>query len=375
MVSSSTPRGSVSCLLCKGSVSVRAGNLEKFRVHVESDHDVFYDHDILIAINFLEAHEKEVIIEKVLPRMRMIFNDVSYSNRKSIDDKLAIEKRLLEKDDEDEVLETLNHAPKKTKHTDEEKNNGSKIQRKEEINLEDSDEEDEKYNDKEEKDMQRASETLTENIQPTESILKTQPDSESEFSDCDVCHQSIRKSVFDFHRKSHLSSEAKINVECQHCGKVMQKTSMWRHMKSRCPTLLKMSKPISEETPDVPVMSEQTSKGSFQCKICFTDFQKLASLKLHTTEEHSLDLEDVEQMLSESSQDSGKETTHKTDTKASVKLDPEILEKMKATEFNEPGNDKFKCRYCDNVFTKKNNARRHEKRTHPEYVSSRHSIE
>jgi len=372
-VPSSTPRGSVSCLLCKGSVSVRAGNLEKFKVHVESDHDVFYDHDILIAINFLEAHEKEVIIEKVLPRMRMIFNEVSFSNRKtSIDDKLAIEKRLLEKDGEDEELETLDHAPKKAKYADRE-NESSKIQRKEEINLEDSEDEDEKNDEKrEERDMPLASETLTENIQPT-GILQNQSDSAGEFSDCDVCHQSIRKSVLDFHRKSHFS-EAKANVECQHCGKVMQKTSMWRHMKSRCPTLLKLGKPISEETPDVPVASEQmVAPESFQCKICFTNFQRLGSLKMHTTEEHSLDLEDVEQMLSES-QENVKETTHKTENKASVKLDPEILEKMKATEYNEPGNEKFKCRYCDNVFTKKNNARRHEKRTHPEYVSSRHSM-
>ena len=75
-MSSATPQGSVSCIMCKGAVSVRAGNLEKMKVHVESDHDVFFDHDILIAINFLESHEKEVIIEKVLPRMKMLFQNM-----------------------------------------------------------------------------------------------------------------------------------------------------------------------------------------------------------------------------------------------------------------------------------------------------------
>ena len=76
---------------------MRSGNLDKFKVHVESAHDVFYDHDILIAINFLEAHEKEVIIAKVLPRMKLLFNKVrSFNGKFVIGNKLTIEKRLLE---------------------------------------------------------------------------------------------------------------------------------------------------------------------------------------------------------------------------------------------------------------------------------------
>ena len=98
------PKGSITCLLCKGAVSIRSGNMDKFKVHVESDHDVFYDHDILIAINFLEAHEKEIIIEKVLPRMRVLFDNVrSLNGRLAIGDKLNIEKRLLENAEESQA--------------------------------------------------------------------------------------------------------------------------------------------------------------------------------------------------------------------------------------------------------------------------------
>merc|ERR1739838_791968 len=88
-------------------MGVRAGNLERFKVHVESDHDVFYDQDLLIAINFLEPHEKEVIIEKVLPRMKIIFQNVKTFQRGGTENKLQLEKR---KYDEDIVEPNINQS-------------------------------------------------------------------------------------------------------------------------------------------------------------------------------------------------------------------------------------------------------------------------
>ena len=53
---------------------------------------------------FLEAHEKEIIIEKVLPRMRLLFDNVrSLNGRLAIGDKLNIEKRLLENAEESQA--------------------------------------------------------------------------------------------------------------------------------------------------------------------------------------------------------------------------------------------------------------------------------
>ena len=103
----SPPLGSVSCIMCKGAVSIRSGNLDKFKVHMESDHDVFYDHDILIAINFLEPHEKEIIIEKVLPRMKIMLKDVKPVKRTAVEKKIPIEKRLLDIDIESEMQENV----------------------------------------------------------------------------------------------------------------------------------------------------------------------------------------------------------------------------------------------------------------------------
>ena len=70
------PKGTVKCLLCNASISVRSGTLEKFKSHLDNDHDAFFGQDVLIATNFLEAHEKEAIIEKVLPRINYMFDKV-----------------------------------------------------------------------------------------------------------------------------------------------------------------------------------------------------------------------------------------------------------------------------------------------------------
>ena len=71
MTGGSVPRGGVTCLLCNATISVRIGNYGKLKLHLETNHDVFFEHDLLMAINFLEANEREIIIEKVMPRMNL----------------------------------------------------------------------------------------------------------------------------------------------------------------------------------------------------------------------------------------------------------------------------------------------------------------
>merc|ERR1712179_493548 len=330
---------------------------------MESDHDVFYDHDILIAINFLEPHEKEIIIEKVLPRMKMMLKDVEPVKKAAIENKIAIEKRLLDIDIESEMQENVKKAryDRETIATDAD-------QTHEEIEIEDDEEdndEDVVANIKQDHMMTMPAETLTETSRPPSKGMNKEPEPESEFTDCDVCHQSVRKSVLNFHRKSHISAADPKMSECPHCKKMLQNTSMWRH-KQRC-SALKMSNSISQES-TANKTSEQSTPVNFQCKICFMNFPKLANLKWHTTEEHSMDLQDVEQMLSENSADN----VNKPDKMAGIKLDPDMLEKvMKSAEaavesMVEKG--KYKCKYCDDIFVNRSNAKRHENRRHPEIV-------
>jgi len=438
------PRGSISCLLCKGAISVRSGNLDKFKLHVESDHDVFFDHDILIAINFLEAHEKEVIIEKVLPRMRLLFDNVrSVDGRIAIGDKLNIEKRLLEdaneqsqakkaKYDFSNGVEDVNEVVKTQMDSSIELSDRSR----EDIEIADDSEDEnhsvlDKLNDDDDSDIENdavsVGETLAESIQSIRDILKDKNDHSSEFTDCDVCHQSVRKSIFEFHRKSHLSA-AQTTAECEVCRKVMQKKSLYKH-KRRC-HILNMSRQTSEvvaddtiDKNDPPHVVDSTvvnsprkdfSKSStsfttegesqcyickkpmlkgnirrhirmvhgseldFKCKICFTGFQKLESLKWHTTKEHNLDLEDVEQMLQENSDNQSEQTQHKKVNQllqGNVKLDPDILEKVMKVDQVDSGDKledgdakRFKCDQCDNEYSNKDSVRRHRRKAHPQFM-------
>ena len=65
---------SIVCPLCNARLSVRAGNLNKLQLHVERSHDVFQDQDIVMALSFLELHEKEVIIDQVIPRIKRLLD-------------------------------------------------------------------------------------------------------------------------------------------------------------------------------------------------------------------------------------------------------------------------------------------------------------
>ena len=77
MTSLLSARALLSCPLCHGDISVRAGDLKKVRVnfpciptncpspaqvvaHLEDCHGVFHDVNTLLAMAFLEVHEKEV---------------------------------------------------------------------------------------------------------------------------------------------------------------------------------------------------------------------------------------------------------------------------------------------------------------------------
>jgi len=442
------PKGCISCLLCQGAISVRSGNLEKFRVHMESDHDVFFGHDILIAINFLEAHEKEIIIEKVLPRMKLLFTNIRSFDGKFVTgtSKIGLEKRLLEIDDGNGGNPTKKLKPSKENDYElfTELNSSIEISDvsvsgvNEEINIGDeSDDEniDNKISDDEdgeiENDAVSVGDTLTESINSIKDILKgsNKVNTDDEFANCDVCNQSVRKSILDFHRKSHLSGPKSMVAECDICRKVMQKKSLNKHRR-RCEIMNNLSKNnfvsdqvLEEENIDghseqsastlddrsnhlkpeendvrkssnqCPVCFKPMLKGNirrhirmvhgdaeveFKCKICFTGFQQLDGLKVHTNTEHHVDLEDVEQMLQENSNDQSKRIQNDVrmvneSYQGSVNLDPEILEKvMKSVEHDntvgENSEDvdakKFKCEHCDNVYTNKDSVRRHRRKAH-----------
>ena len=86
----------VKCLLCQASLNLRSGDLDKFRTHLETSHEIVYDMDLIISVSFLESEEKERIVETVFPRIKKFFQDIKNRNQEPL--KLNIEKRLLEDD-------------------------------------------------------------------------------------------------------------------------------------------------------------------------------------------------------------------------------------------------------------------------------------
>merc|ERR1712129_491074 len=95
------PKGSVLCLLCRGAVNLKTGDLGKFKIHLESVHDAVYDMDLVISLAFLEGGEKEGIVENMFPRIKNFFKSIKHSPKNFTGEKLSIEKRLLEEEDEE----------------------------------------------------------------------------------------------------------------------------------------------------------------------------------------------------------------------------------------------------------------------------------
>ena len=78
---------------------------------MEVDHDCFFEQDLVIALNFLEEFERQEIIERVLPRMKVIFENVKkYSGGDSENASTYLNKRLFE--------DPGNGIPKKVKLMD-----------------------------------------------------------------------------------------------------------------------------------------------------------------------------------------------------------------------------------------------------------------
>ena len=68
-----TPPGSAKtffCVFCKDIAALVVGNLEVFRRHMISVHQVFYQFEILLAINFIDKEGKQKIIESVEDKTR-----------------------------------------------------------------------------------------------------------------------------------------------------------------------------------------------------------------------------------------------------------------------------------------------------------------
>ena len=54
--SGAPPSGSITCMLCRGSVPFAKTETQNFRSHLQHHHGVFYHHDVLISVNVLSKN-------------------------------------------------------------------------------------------------------------------------------------------------------------------------------------------------------------------------------------------------------------------------------------------------------------------------------
>ena len=286
----SESRGCVTCLLCNATISVRIGNYGKLKLHMETNHDVFYEQDLIMALNFLEDHEREVIIEKVLPRMDLCLNKAKAIDKKDgLKLKLDIEKRLFSDEDKDVVEERIRSDRNKDQETLE----------NDRIDFEDV-VEDEGQLESPVKKMR-----LDESSPIEESLEISLDESDDVLIDGDSQRNDEPPQML-----------GKDEVECGLCRNVFKKRSMYNHRR-RCELREKIRKmgeenrkarmeaesvennesnhesEISEEDQDGPEEdSEQehevrSNRRSYNCEPCNTTYSSSGNLARHRRQKHS----------------------------------------------------------------------------------------
>ena len=71
-MSDAVPKAKVSCLLCRGFVGYKNGDRTRFKEHMEQEHEVQYESDLVLAVSVLCREDRETIVKAVLPRLEMI---------------------------------------------------------------------------------------------------------------------------------------------------------------------------------------------------------------------------------------------------------------------------------------------------------------
>ena len=300
-------RSYVRCSLCQGNVSIIAGNLDKLKSHLQNQHDVFHHLDFQIATKFLEDFEKEDIIAKLLPRMKVVFEGAKVPGKRSREESEVEEEAKkgrteedLNRDDDDkkeegkivyedssddnfEIVTDENPEVQREKTSQNLKGQNVKEGCLKVEEEKDKDENDIKQDGKEYQDWIDGSkneegngvETPSKPVIPRKSNRKSiQP----KWRKTPTPTPTPRKESVVVGTKN-TSFKTALTV-CPRCQKEMLKRNIRRHLRVV----------HGQEAPSPP----EQSLLLFKCKICSAEFASRDKLCLHTSQVHTLDIEDVE---------------------------------------------------------------------------------
>jgi len=319
--------GGITCLLCNATISVRLGNFEKLNAHLEVNHDVFFHHDLLMALNFLEDHERDVIIEKVIPRMTLTLNNAKNLDKRDVlKNKLVIEERLFGNIGSENV---------KTNESDrEDENNTSKISLHERIDYGDIIE-DNSINDGDDEGSSKKKLKLDEHTNTKvfdEDALEISLDVSDEVLMGENENQANEESNITTRitpsKSSNVLGIGKDEVICKICQNKFKKKSMYNHSK-RC-----------ELREKVRLMGEEKKKNE--------------RIKAELNEQDTI------------SKDEDEDNDNDDDG------DDDKLVINEETELNDPSKlliNMTTCKACDKTFSSRGNLKRHQ-RQNPSHVSN-----
>jgi len=158
------------------------------------------------------------------------------------------------------------------------------------------------------------------------------------------------------------------NATCKFCAKSMLKGNLGRHIKKF------HSNPISPVM--ITPMKEEKRKSvrenklvNLKCKVCKKLATSVDELKVHSSEVHNLDYDDIEQMLAD---DGDVEKSSTKEIKQELQLAKVSVKRQTSDEFmkdspaKEEKADRFVCFYCNKDFSMEQSRKRHVKQSHKE---------
>jgi len=66
------PKAKVTCLLCGGYISYKHGDSSRFSSHLEEEHEVKFDTDVLLACSVLNSREKQLLVQATQQRLKQV---------------------------------------------------------------------------------------------------------------------------------------------------------------------------------------------------------------------------------------------------------------------------------------------------------------
>ena len=75
-VEASPPPSTIFCRFCNAVISFRAATTEKFKMHMETVHEIYLDLDFLLSIHFIKEEEKTSMVRQqcVKPKIVLLSN-------------------------------------------------------------------------------------------------------------------------------------------------------------------------------------------------------------------------------------------------------------------------------------------------------------